>query len=51
MSGTGDSKTAPPVRAEPEHPKPAAPRDPPPERRPQAEEVLCTICGMRSCWR
>jgi hypothetical protein len=20
-------------------------------RPPQAEEVLCTICGMRSCWR
>jgi len=21
------------------------------ERPPQAEELLCTICGMRSCWR
>jgi hypothetical protein len=29
--------------------------DPPPrpntERPPQTEELLCTICGMRSCWR
>jgi len=21
------------------------------ERPPQQEELLCTICGMRSCWR
>jgi hypothetical protein len=50
MTGTVDAKTAPPVRAEPEPPKPAA-AEPPPERPPQTEEVLCTICGMRSCWR
>ena len=21
------------------------------ERPPQQDELLCTICGMRSCWR
>jgi hypothetical protein len=21
------------------------------QRPPQQEELLCTICGMRSCWR
>jgi hypothetical protein len=21
------------------------------ERPPQEQELLCTICGMRSCWR
>jgi hypothetical protein len=31
-------------------PKPNTPAQPT-ERPPQTEEVLCTICGMRSCWR
>src|ERR1051326_223184 len=41
--------TLPPVPPPPpkEVPKPAET----PQRPPQAEELLCTICGMRSCWR
>ncbi|MBV8720484.1 MAG: hypothetical protein JOZ65_35930 [Chloroflexi bacterium] len=43
--------TARPPVEQPSNQAPKPPAEPPPERPPQTEEVLCTICGMRSCWR
>lgn len=30
---------------------PSQPPEPPPPSEPRPKELLCTICGLKSCWR